>query len=181
MNVARAQCFIPRVAIHARKVLLTGGTGATTELLLHLLTVGRFQWAKHADIARLQFVRCMRGQSAEDNVLLKAVCHHFQRLMRTETVADQHSRSTVRLCSCQRIEHQLDPFKVDPRVHIPVLTACKAPAWRCMGCPAADMRDARPDDQWGKGLAVCADTLYGSDHRPFYTSTSIVPEIISAD
>ena len=162
-------------------MLLTDGTGAATELLLYLLTVRRFQWAKHANITRLQFVRRTQEQSAEDDVLFKAVCHHFQRLMRTKAVADQHSRLTVRLCSCQRIEHQLDSFKVDTRVHIPVLAACKAPAWRCMGRPAADLRDTRPDYQRGKGLAVCADTLYGGDHRPFYTSTSIVSEIISAD
>jgi hypothetical protein len=78
MDVARAQCFISRVAIHARRVLLTDGTGATTELLLYLLTVRCFQWAKHANIARLQFVRRMRGQSAEDDVLLKAVGHRLR-------------------------------------------------------------------------------------------------------
>jgi hypothetical protein len=178
MDVARAQCFIPRVAIHARKALLTDGTGATTKLLLHLLTVGRFPWAKHANITGLQFMRCMRGQSAEDNALLKAVCHHFQRLMRTEAVADQHSRLTVRLCSCQRIEHLLDPFEVMRESMYPFsLHAKRQPgvSWD------ADLRDARPDDQRGKGMAVCADTLYGSDHRPFYTSTSIISEIISAD
>jgi len=72
MDVARAQCFISRVAIHARKVLLTDGAGTTTESLLYLLTVRRFQRAKHANTARLQFVRCMRGQSAQDD-MLKAV------------------------------------------------------------------------------------------------------------
>jgi hypothetical protein len=50
-----------------------------------------------------------------------------------------------------------------------------------LGRPAADLRNPKPDDQWGKGLAVCADTLYGSDHLLLHTSTSIIPEIISAD
>ena len=82
--------------------------------------------------------------------------------MRTEAVADQHSRLTVRLCSCQRIEHLLDPFEVDAGLHIPIFATREALAWYLIGCPATNLRDARLDDQWGKGLAVYADTLYGT-------------------
>jgi hypothetical protein len=77
MDVACAQRFVSRVAIHARKVFFTNGADAMTGLLLHLLTVDRLQWAKYSNVARLQFVRCTRWQSAENNVLLRAVCHHF--------------------------------------------------------------------------------------------------------
>jgi hypothetical protein len=77
MDVAYAHRFVSRVAKHARKVFRASGADVMTELLLYLLTVYRLQWAKHANVTILQFVRCMRWQWAEDNVLLRAVCHHF--------------------------------------------------------------------------------------------------------
>jgi hypothetical protein len=101
--------------------------------------------------------------------------------MLTRTVADQHSRPTVHFRSCQWIEHLLNPFKINPIVHTPISTACEAPVWRRMGRPAIDLRDARPYDQWRKGLAVYADKLYGNDRRIIYTSISIIPKSISAD
>jgi hypothetical protein len=101
--------------------------------------------------------------------------------MRTKTVADQHSRPTVHFRSCQWIEHLLNPLKINPIVHIPISTACEALVWRCMGRPATDLRDAKPYDQWRKGLAVYADTLFGNDHRIIYTSISIIPKFISAN
>jgi hypothetical protein len=77
-----------------------------------------------------------------------AVCHHFQRLMRAETVADQHSGSIIRFRSWEWIKYLLDPIEIDLRVHIPIFAACEAPAWHCMGLPVADLCGARLCDQW---------------------------------
>ena len=115
--------------------------------MLDLSTGSCLQWTKHADITGLQLVRCVRRETAKDDVVLEAKRHYLERFVRTEPVVYQYSRLTVGACPGVRIEHMLDPLKVDARVHITAWTAGEMPAWHSVRSPTTKLSGARPDDQ----------------------------------
>jgi hypothetical protein len=161
MDIADAQCFLPRAGKKAREVFLVNCTRAMAGLSLNLVTVGLFSVDRNVEIASLQFVRCMGGgQAAQDHVLLKAMGHHFQRLMRTRVVADQYSRLTFRFHLCQRIERLLDPLRLMRESIHPFSLHAK-----CQSGVSWDVQllICVTPDQMTSGGSACppANTLYG--------------------
>jgi hypothetical protein len=53
-----------------------------------LIPVSSFQRAKHRDITRLELVRYMRGETAQDDIVFKTELQDFESFVRPKAVAD---------------------------------------------------------------------------------------------
>lgn len=91
-------------------MLLTHGVGASSVQIVDLFTICCFEWAKGANITRLKLMRGMRGQTAEDDVVLEAELQQLQRLVGRESVVDEHSWLTICAGSCPRIKYFSNPM-----------------------------------------------------------------------
>lgn len=86
-------------------MLLANRIYASSAQSVDLIAIGRLQGSEHRDITRLQFVRRMRGQATQDDVVSKAKLKHFHRFVTSETITDQDTWLSVSSLSGLWIKH----------------------------------------------------------------------------
>lgn len=161
-------------------MLLLDGVGASVVQFLHLLTIGGLERTKNTDVVGLEFMRGMRGQATENNVVLEAKLQYFQGLVGGETVIDEDARFAIGSGMGLRIEDFLEPIQADLAVYVPRFRHSKMLVWGRVCDPAAAMCGSRPYDEWGKRSTISRDAFYSGNQVTFDTDAAAATHVFSA-
>ena len=134
------------VVVQQREVLLPHRTGTAVVEIFDLVTIRGLERAEHANVARLELVRSMGWQTAENDIIRQAELKHLHRLVRRETIIDENTRLPIGSSTGGRIKHFLQPVEADLAVGIPRLRHGKVPTRGRMCDPVTTMCGGRPDD-----------------------------------
>jgi hypothetical protein len=88
-------------------MLLANILYSTSVQAFYLVTIGCLQRGKGSDIAGLELVRCVRGKTTQNDVVLKAKFQNLYRLVCPKAVADQHPRFSISQSFGLRIKNRL--------------------------------------------------------------------------
>lgn len=83
---------------------------------LYLFAIGRLQGREDSDITGLELVRCMRGYSAQGDVVLETNLQDLESLVRSKAIPHKHSRSVVSSLFSLGVKHKLEPLQADIRI-----------------------------------------------------------------
>ena len=89
----------------------------------------------------------MGGESTKDDVVFEAKGHHFQRLVRSEAIADQDAWLAICTGTCRRVKDVLDPVHINSRIGVSTLATREVPPWRWVGGPCISMSGSWPYDE----------------------------------
>jgi len=77
------------------------------------VAIGRLQGRKDSDVKRLELVGGVRGETAQDDAVFKAILQDFEGLMRQEAVGNQNAWFLIRPRFGLGIKYTLDPLQAD--------------------------------------------------------------------
>lgn len=93
-------------------MLLTDCVCTSSIQSFNFFAICSLQWAKHSDVTGLELVGSMRGNTARDDVVLKAILHDLERLVSAEAVTNEYPWFLVSLDFGLGIKHTLNPLKL---------------------------------------------------------------------
>jgi hypothetical protein len=129
-------------------------------MTVDLVAYSCLQWAKHSNVAGLELVGSMRGNTAQDDVVFKSILQDFERLVRPEPITNQNPWLVMRLRFGLGIEYTFEPFQADLRVCVSGFKARIMPTRGGLRGPIASMGCGWPYNHWKERPTVCRYTLY---------------------